>query len=100
MGEDLAQHGEVIRFLQCWDPSTVNQERVTKMKETIQTLIKDKTPNPALPYIEVYPFNADSLHDDIKRHAFHGSLPTVVNIAELDEVLHGTSPRGALSCSK
>ena len=86
---------KLIAFLQCWSPTTIDQEKVKTMKLTLQSMIKHKTPDPNLPYIEVYPFSADGLPEIIKRAAFRdGSLPTVVNIPELHTVLNGTSPRG------
>ena len=86
---------KLIAFLQCWNTESIDQDKVKSMKLTIQTMIKQKTPDPALPYIEVYPFSADGLPELVKRAAFRdGSLPTVVNIPELHTVLDGTSPRG------
>ena len=86
---------KLVAFLQCWNSESIDQHKVKLMKGTIQSMIKQKTPDPTLPYIEVYPFSADGLPEIIKRAAFKDcSLPTVVNIPELHTVLNGTSPRG------
>lgn len=89
---------KLIAFLQRWKTDTIDQQKVKCMKEAIQTLIKGQAPPKGLPYLVAYPFSADGLPEAIKNSAFKdGSIPTVVNIPDLDTMLVGTSPRGSIS---
>lgn len=89
---------KLIAFLQRWKADTIDQQKVKYMKECIQTLIKSQEPPKGLPYLVAYPFSAAGLPEAIKNSAFKdGSIPTVVNIPDLDTILAGTSPRGSIS---
>ena len=89
---------KLIAFLQRWKADTIDQQKVKYMKECLQTLIKGQEPPHGLPYLVAYPFSAAGLPDAIKNSAFKdGSIPTVVNIPDLDTILAGTSPRGSIS---